>query len=50
LGAVAGPTLPYLDMKASVDTFTIDVIRNSVFNGKPQLMEGYKQKGPISFY
>jgi len=29
---------------------SIDVIRNSVFNGKPQLIEGYKQKWPISFY
>jgi len=28
----------------------IDVIRNSVFNGKTQLIEGYKQKWPISFY
>ena len=28
----------------------IDVIRNSVFNGKTQPIEGYKQKWPISFY
>jgi len=28
----------------------IDVIRNMVFNGKTQLIEGYKQKWPISFY
>ena len=29
---------------------TIDVIRNSVCNWKTQLIEGYKQKWPISFY
>jgi len=28
----------------------IDVIRNSVYNEKTQLIEGYKQKWPISFY
>jgi len=27
-----------------------DVICNSVFNGKKQFIEGYKQKWPISFY
>jgi len=33
-----------------VAVFPIDVIRNSAFNGKTQLIEGYKQKWPISFY
>ena len=29
---------------------SIVVIRNSVLNGKPQLIEGDKQSWPISFY
>ena len=35
---------------SKVIIMTIDVIRNSVFNGKTQLIEGYKLKWPISFY
>jgi len=38
---------PYHKFMAKV---LIDEIRHSVFIGKTQFIEGYKQKWPISFY